>query len=236
MRLQLPPLSFLERLVISPSRPHSVIVKVATVSQGNPAARQRRLKGHVITFMHDAPVKVVSVLPVPDHLHRVVSVQFVGPKGTWEKLSKAVCYEEFVLRPDVVYQWLRAWKAVGNPYYAHIEIDDSVQMSEALGQLPQALVDDAVILDDQTTITLNERTAFGVNSAGESLDEDLSSSAEELDQASLLLDHTVVMPFTQLTGDTNRQVSSAICHLSSHIAWRSCQFDTFAPKHAWNVL
>ena len=215
-RIGLPPLRIMERLLIAPSRPHSVIVKVAPRSGGggSKATQQHRLHGHVITFLHNAPEVCANVLPSVDSLKTAISVQFVGPKGTWAKLDKAIFFNTFSVRPDVVYRWLRTLKAINNPFYQHIDIIESPAVLEQLQAIPQQLYDSVEIIESPMAIAINEsvgQSAHGVRAeqqAPSDGSDDVETSAG--DTSIPLLDNVLLLSEQQLNGaiDSTTRVSN----------------------------
>ena len=63
-----------------------------------------------------------------------------------------------LVRTRVVYEWLRALKAL-NPAYANVEIDDSMETHQALADLPRAIINGASLIVSAVAESLDRRGA-----------------------------------------------------------------------------
>jgi hypothetical protein len=110
-------LSMVDRLAIAPLRTFDCIVKLVAGSGATAAAQcQSALKGHTISFPHDAPERVVEAAisaavdnSLRPQIARHVHITFVGSKRVWGKLktSQAVL-SSITCDAKRVVQWLVA--------------------------------------------------------------------------------------------------------------------------------
>lgn len=133
-RINLPQLSVVEELLISPVRIYHTIVKIT-----HPTSKESAFKGHVCSFQQDSVKQAVNViLPRCDDVRDNVYVTFLGPKEKYEKKLRAALPAvkaggpgPLAVRPKVVYEWLKALAAL-NPRFSHYghKIDEGASMME----------------------------------------------------------------------------------------------------------
>ena len=107
----LPPLSLVEKHLISRVRLYASIVKLSHNERN-----RRILRGHVISFFQDGPEMAAKTLKTLPDLEAVnsIKVMFVGPTGQFEHSRKdsAIACHELRVRPQVVFSWLAFLKKV----------------------------------------------------------------------------------------------------------------------------
>ena len=118
--LGLPALSIVEQLAIGMVRTDQVCVKLRAPV---PGAEMTAIKGHVISFVQDGPEKIAQNVdvkyPLLEEVQRSVSVRFICPKHYADRHTKTIHnLPDLQLRPEVVFPWLHALKAL-NPMYVH---------------------------------------------------------------------------------------------------------------------
>ena len=140
----LKPLRLIEKHLIGRSRLYASIVKL-----DYDAHVKRILKGHIITFVHDGPEKFAKALPDLSSASQYIKVYFVGPKGKQEHIK------ELVVRPDVVFEWLKMLR-VCNPHYASIPIlDDNAELRKQMEDLNSNIMNASDVIDDEVSVRLN---------------------------------------------------------------------------------
>ena len=208
-RLRLQPLTTLERIALSPVRIYSTIVKISPYYSVDAGAKQRRLKSHVITFVHDCPQRITDLGQLLDDVATVVSIQFVGPKGKWEKLNKHLFVEDFTIRPAVLLQWIHALQAL-NSFYKDVVVVDTPELRLQMEQLGRRLLDRAVIIDDDTAVAVDGHMGHAIppykRAAADDMDDGVhvdNGAAEQLH-----IENVFVMPAGRMSGDSKSQIDA----------------------------
>ena len=134
------PLTLAERHLIALARPYGSIYKLTNT--------QRKLNGHIISFMHNGALQgshtlstlFANVMPQPKHLLDAVKVAFVGPDDQFEfgRQNAAISCEPLNVRADVVVAWLKMCNIV-NPLYKKVEVDCSSATLDTLNNLRSQL-------------------------------------------------------------------------------------------------
>lgn len=167
-RLNLPPLTIIEELLISRSR-----IMVSLIKLVGPTANQRQTakKSHVITFPQpEGATKLAElqrlnssynreIYPRCENMKEHLGICFLGSKLQYEALVPFKEIQDLQVRVDVVYQYLHLLKTI-NPLYHDIEIDESEAMKSAVGNISSQLLNDSnvVIMEDEMD-TMNEMIA-----------------------------------------------------------------------------
>ena len=162
LRAGLEPLTILERKLISRNIIFATIVKlVASCGSNTP---QHGLQGHVISMPHEGAHIAAAVLPRMQSVTDMISVMFVGSAEQWHASSGKsgdnkradfiISHKSiFQVRAHVVFAWLHALKAVGNPLYSDVEILESTEeTNSSLEQIPNILIDQAHVASNEKTI------------------------------------------------------------------------------------
>ena len=157
-RIGLPPLTLAEEILLGNGYELATIIKL-TGWQTN--EKQAALKGHIITVRKskealirelDRIEKSKLVLPRPETITETLSVVILGAKVSFASLQPtAYNYASIQVRSTVLYEWLRAKKAL-DPHYKDIEIDDSKEMTERLIAIPKLLIDAAGYVEDEKAL------------------------------------------------------------------------------------
>jgi hypothetical protein len=164
--VDLPLLSHLEQKLIAQSTRFSHIYKLVG---GQPA-----LTGHIITFAHDGPVALSTVLP-RQSLNGAFEVAFVGSKDDWRQLAGARGSEAratflrtsssvFQVRTNVIIRWLRMLSRM-NDQSRHITIRDPDEA--AMAAIADDLIDNARIYASEDAVTTEQRTRSNVARPGD---------------------------------------------------------------------
>ena len=156
-RLGLPPLTFVEHLVISLGEEMANVFKLRGVQN---AERQAAFTGNIISFRkpNDKLIPMLQsqltrnvsiVLPRPSIVEHYFSVVFIGARVDWDMTLIATHFKVkgLEVRTAVIYMWLKAKKAL-DPLYNNIEIDESPEMIAALEAIPRMLIDTATIINE----------------------------------------------------------------------------------------
>ena len=64
-------------------------------------------------------------------------------------------YANIQIRPEVLYEWFKAKKAL-DPHYNNIEIDESSEMTQRLLAIPKLLIDSATYIEDEKTLSVEK--------------------------------------------------------------------------------
>jgi hypothetical protein len=160
------PLTLAEQYLVAPQR---LYVSTLKLSMGKTRAANgwQQLNGHTIVFPHDGPRSTSAVGALangPLHLPRLelppdsLSVTFVGTAPDWDALKRRhgvalrnKLREFFDVRPEVVLQWLRFFKAT-HPAYADIVVHDSEAVRERLLKLPDHLMSQVHIVSEPSAL------------------------------------------------------------------------------------
>ncbi len=181
----LPELSLLEKIVVSPYRAYMTILKLKAAVGGSPGSAQTCLHGHAIMFEHDAPTAVVEVLPRHSFtdVSRDVAITFLGPRDEWQQRRAELLQPTgphrrlFKCNVQHIMVWLHVMRSLHHPAYA--ALDDNVwdfshEALQQLTSLPEQLVENAHCTDrkevhaierDTTDDTARARPQGDVDSA-----------------------------------------------------------------------
>ena len=158
-QLNLPELLPGEAMLISRVRLFLHVVKIRSkrdasdVKEGgdNTDVEQCALQGHAIAFAHNAPERAAEFVFPRRSLSSQLMIQFYGTKEQWQqkyrKMGKQQLLNFIKIRPDVVFRWLRALKAL-NPLYADIVIDDTPQVRADLQQIETSVLESIQFVSD----------------------------------------------------------------------------------------
>ena len=147
----LPELSLLEKVVISPYRCFVTILKLKSPCGTNRLASQNCLRGHAVMFPHDGPERLVTQMPrhALADVARDISIVFLGSRQQFKKKESEVLDPKGphaqLLRcnGENVMKWLKAMRRFNHPAYQHLNAaswDLSEKAMAALEQLPTLLV------------------------------------------------------------------------------------------------
>ena len=218
-RIGLPKLSDLEAILLGMGRTHLTTLKLSTTGGHTPAFA---IKGHVISFPHDAPQQAAAAFPDISGATRHFCVKFTGPsQHAEEALRRALHIESLLARPEVIYAWLRALKVL-NPVYKHVVIDESPAMTEKIRRLPGELLAAAEVISDPGIVAIDRAAGSDVagirtiptvavdntSHTGTSCDQFASASAASvgLEQPArqhdpVIVDHVLLMPSSSMQAD-----------------------------------
>ena len=172
IRAGLKPLSLVERKLIARNIMFATIVKLVSPIGKN--TQQRALQGHVITMPHQGAPRLAAILPNTKSVAEMMSVMFVGTAEQWQRQSGKSGDEQrgkfvqahkslFQVRCDVVFAWLHALTASGNPYYRDIELlANNVETSTQLKNLSDTIIDDAHVASSEKTAAIEQFTVSDV--------------------------------------------------------------------------
>lgn len=157
-RIGLPPLTLAEDILLGNGHELATIVKLKGWQTNE---KQAALKGHVITVRKskEALVKELErieksklIFPTPETISETLSVVILGARVSFASLQPtAYNYASIQVRPEVLYEWFKAKKAL-DPHYKDIEIDDSKEMTTRLLAIPKLLIDSASYVEDEKAI------------------------------------------------------------------------------------
>jgi hypothetical protein len=158
-RLDLPPLTLAERILLSPVRLYTVLKIVTSGSRF--AANSARLRGHTIAFPHCGVADALATLrrrvrlpdpaSLPEHLH----VVFVGPDGRPEDVQRGLdLVRDINVRVDVFYRYVDVWRRLNRHFAATVDIDGTMDTRRALTRVPSVLLERATVIDDATAVAL----------------------------------------------------------------------------------
>ena len=210
-RLQLPPPTLVEELLIAQSRMFVSLVKLVGPSA---AQRQSAKKSHVITFPQpDGPTKLAELQRIKSHdretyprvenLSEHIAVCFLGSRLQFESMVPSFeDVQQLQVRVDVVYQHLHLLKSV-NPLYRDIKIDESPAMRQQLEEIAKQLQEGAIMMDDEID-SINEMVA----NPDEALVEESTESLEQTGPISL--SSSFVSRLTPLNNDPNKSTRDAL--------------------------
>lgn len=161
-RIGLPPLTLAEEILLGNGHELATIVKL---KGGQTNQKQAALKGHIITVRKskEALIKELDrmekgklVLPRPEAIQETLSVVIIGAKMSFASLQPtAYNYANIQIRPEVLYEWFKAKKAL-DPHYNNIEIDESSEMTQRLLAIPKLLIDSATYIEDEKTLSVEK--------------------------------------------------------------------------------
>ena len=164
---ELPPLTALEELLISPVISFVNIVKL-TASRSSSDQDQDSLKGHVICLPHNGREVLATTLPRQD-VSNYISVTFIGTEEEWRRSRSAhstiTGLRDLRARAWVIGKWLRLFKAVNPRFFGGIHVGNEEEWEGMLSQLTQELLDGAHIATDEDTRSLERRTSADVAQA-----------------------------------------------------------------------
>ena len=127
----LQPLSLVEKYLIGIVRLYGSVVQLVAPPRGDRYYnRHRKMRGHIISFLHSGPQAVGRAMreqpkgtfPNTENLARYIKVVFLGPKDGPDSIPIGKLHGLPQLNADFdkVIAWLKMLKAVGNPLYANI--------------------------------------------------------------------------------------------------------------------
>jgi len=173
LRMGLKRLTILERKLIARTVLFATIVKL--VGPCGKTSQQSGLRGHVIAMPHQgAKLAAAKILPRLDSATDLMTVMFVGSAQQWHAVSGKsgdnqrkrfiITHKSiFRVRPTVVFSWLHALKAIGNPFYSDIEImDNTADTVTRLENLANDIIDKTHIASDELTVLTEEFSASDV--------------------------------------------------------------------------
>ena len=169
---ELKDLSPLERRLVGDIRPYIEIVKLkpASLKSHSVETLQSALEGHVISFRQNAIKRFLEArnkLPRLD-LHEHMHVTFIGPQKQWDALKKEnwkssqLIQGMFKIRPKIVYDALKFLKR-NNPFYAHIEIDESKETALYMETISKKLLESCLVESDETAKNLELVSTANIN-------------------------------------------------------------------------
>ena len=151
---ELPELSLLEKVVISPYRCYVTILKLKSPCGTNKLASQSCLRGHAVMFPHDGPDRLVDHMPrhAFNDVARDISIVFLGSRQHLAKKEKEIFDPKGPHAPLLscngrkVMMWLNAMRTLNHPAYRHLDAaswDLSEKTMAAVEELPTSLVRNA---------------------------------------------------------------------------------------------
>ena len=149
-RVQLPKLSVVETMALSPVRAYMCTMKIS-------GDCTRTFHGHVIVFLHDSKATAAYLASrtrrkVPDvaEAEKSVSVQFLGKRELWERVKGRVRQmPELRASADVLFTWIKFLVETKHPCMDNADVEDTLAIRDQLGGLTDSLLDDVVIIDDE---------------------------------------------------------------------------------------
>lgn len=168
-------LSLVEKYLIARVRTYASVVQLVPPPRNDRYYnRHRKMRGHIISFLHSGPEAIVeamrskpkSTFPNTEHITRFIKVVFLGPKDGPDSIpiGRLHSLPQLQVDFDKVIRWLKMLKAVGNPMYADIEIDESDVARAAVNALPAQVVrgDNVYCVDDDNLVRYHRRTQDNV--------------------------------------------------------------------------
>lgn len=211
-RLELPPPTLVEELLLSRSRIFVSLVKLV-----GPTADQRQTaksKSHVVTFpAPEGPTKLYelqrlnssfdrSTYPRLENMKEHLGVFFLGSRLQYEAMIPFHGIQELQVRVDVVYRYLHLFSKV-NPLYQDVLIDESDGMKTALEKITTDVLNDTVIMDNEMDLVNDIVASSQVTE--DSLGEDLADK-----QGNIPLPSSFVSRVTPADRDPNRSTKAAL--------------------------
>lgn len=211
-RLNLPPPTLVEELLLSRSRIFVSLVKLV-----GPTAAQRQTaksKSHVITFpAPEGPTKLYelqrlnsshdrSTYPRLENMKEHLGVFFLGSRLQYEAMIPFHGIQELQVRVEVVYRYLHLFSSV-NPLYQDVVIDESDGMKTALESITSELLKETVIMDNEMDL-VNDIVASS-QVAEESQVEDLPD-----EQGNITLPSSFLSRVIPADRDPNRSTRAAL--------------------------
>ena len=106
---------------------------------------QQVLKGHAITFDHDAPVVTSTVLEGFDSIKKSFRLQLICEDGKRDHLVEKIFKSSVILgRPFVLRQWLLVLKRI-NVLYQHDDVPDIQSMTTLTEKANSHLIENIII-------------------------------------------------------------------------------------------
>ena len=140
--LGLEPLRFSERRLISlTTAAVNVVYLKRTYGHVQPA-----LKGHAVTFANHGPAQMAALASGRylrmrlAALNKEIHVTFEQAPDHWGQQERERAIRSFSIRPNVVFDWLKALKHL-NPLYADLDLDKERSQSSGERPLEDALLD-----------------------------------------------------------------------------------------------
>ena len=130
---------------------------------------QEHIKGHCIYLPHDGNNVLAQTLPCKIFDRLPLKVAFVGKKSLWKKLTGSEAdrkkfiennAEFLMIRPDVVFQWLKLKKMLDAK--STYEIDESEEAISALSEMPELLLLSADVIDGIESLRAEKATSDNI--------------------------------------------------------------------------
>ena len=157
-RIGLETLTLFERIAIARVRLYMCVVKMkydsndVSLKKYNESRATRVLKGHAVSFDHDAP-EVVSNIFSEEGLTKILNVVLIGDDDKIDQLAKdSLGSYSLTGRAYVLYQWIACLK-VTNKYYKDISLppfEDVKRIVESI--IKKIIIDDSLKTSNPVTI------------------------------------------------------------------------------------
>ena len=250
--LGLPALSIPELQLLSPTRVMAVILKL-TADTNASAESQFGLRGHVVVFAHKSfeTMKSAGVFPNWSAVDSEFSYCFLGKKDSWQRMREGNRLQQNqVFRVEVwrLLAWARALSHISNlPAFKNIEPNFDAEITARLSALPDQLISQVSVLDNDVTIGIDHKKSSDVAQVRNKEDESQPTEAaaanaigrqqnKNFAAEDILLDGVMlqnsgeVQRANAFTG-VSRAVSSIIDTISGNVGNAGCSIGTIA-RHA----
>ena len=142
-----------ELCILSKVRKFITILKLTNNMGQRRDYTQQVLKGHAITFDHDAPVVTSTVLEGFDSIKKSFRLQLICEDGKRDHLVEKIFKSSVILgRPFVLRQWLLVLKRI-NVLYQHDDVPDIQSMTTLTEKANSHLIENIIISTSEKDVT-----------------------------------------------------------------------------------
>ena len=142
-----------EQCILSKVRKFITILKLTNNMGQRRDYTQQVLKGHAITFDHDAPIVTSTVLEGFDSIKKSFRLQLICEDGKRDHLVEKIFKSSVILgRPFVLRQWLLVLKRI-NVLYQHDDVPDIQTMNTLTKKANSHLIENIIISNDEKDVT-----------------------------------------------------------------------------------